>query len=386
MQFAALATLAFIASFAAATPYVGICKLDDNYPNGSVCSISQPTLFCPCDADAVVKPTSRPHLKMLSRTEFDKLFVSQGPLIIDGALATELELRGYDLNHPLWSGKILRDNPKSIEEVHLDYYLAGADVAITASYQAATRGLKDHFNIDDDGAKGLIKRSVQVAQDARGEAHRRGVDSTRTLLIAGSVGPYGAYLHDGSEYRGDYERTQDEFKDFHRPRIQALVEAGVDLLALETIPTLGEIKALLSLLREEFSDVTAWLSFTTRDIGRLADGSSWKDVFDIVNAHRAQVVAVGVNCVPMVSVTETLQQMGLHTKIPLLCYPNSGETFDSATNSWHGERPDDLLSKSSEQHFTTKPWTSAGAKLIGGCCRTGPAFIKAIASDLRTPR
>ncbi|KAF2171459.1 hypothetical protein M409DRAFT_18576 [Zasmidium cellare ATCC 36951] len=320
---------------------------------------------------------------MLSKTDFDNLLTSQGPLVIDGALATELEVRGHDLNHPLWSGKILQDEPKSIENVHLDYYLAGADVAITASYQTATQGLTDHFRISEDEAKALIRRSVEVAQNARREAYDRGVSTASTLLVAGSVGPYGAYLHDGSEYRGDYVRTQEEFKDFHRPRIQALVEAEVDLLALETIPSLDEIKALLSLLQEEFPDAIAWLSFTTRDAGHLADGTSWKEAFVVVDDHRAQVVAIGVNCVPLAGVTETLQGMGAQTDIPLLCYPNSGEKFDSATNSWHGERPDDVLGKSSEQHFDTKPWTSAGAQLIGGCCRTGPGFVTAISSDLR---
>lgn len=321
---------------------------------------------------------------MLSKIDFDHLVAFQSPLIIDGALATELEVRGHDLNHPLWSGKILRDDPNSIEGVHLDYYLAGADIAITASYQAATQGLQDHFDINVDEAKDLIKRSVQVAESAREKAYRQGINSTeRTLLVAGSVGPFGAYLHDGSEYRGDYIRTQQEFKDFHRPRIQALLDTGVDLLALETIPSLSEIKSLLSLLNEEFPSTIAWLGCTTRDVSHLADGTPWRDVFEIVNKHRAQIVAVGVNCVPLAGVAGTLENMQAHTDLPLLCYPNSGETFDSATNSWHGERPDDILEKTSEQCFDTKSWTSNGARLIGGCCRTGPAFIKSLSASLR---
>lgn len=324
------------------------------------------------------------NITMLSKTSFNDILSSQGTLIIDGALATELEVRGHDLDHPLWSGKILRDDPRSIEEVHLDYYLAGADVAITASYQAATQGLREGFGIGEDEANDLIKRSVQVAQKARETAYVRGVDIKRELLVAGSVGPYGAYLHDGSEYRGDYVRTQQEFKDFHRPRIQALVEAGVDLLALETIPSLSEIRALLDLLKEEFPKAVAWLGGTTSDAEHLADKTPWEEVFRIVNEHQEQIIAVGINCVPMAGVTETLKNMSAHTKLPLLCYPNSGETYDSATNSWHGGRPDDTLNGGSDQHFDTSAWTANGANLIGGCCRTGPAFIKAMYDYLRS--
>lgn len=311
---------------------------------------------------------------MLSKATFNSLL----PLIIDGALATELEIRGHDLNHPLWSGKILRSDPDAIKDVHLDYFHAGANVAITASYQTSVQGLVDSFGIGKTEARELIKRSVQVAQDAREE-----VKDGKMMLVAGSVGPYGAYLHDGNEYRGDYVRTQEELKEFHRPRMQALVEAGVDLLAIETIPNFEETRALLDLLREEVPQAIAWLSFTTKDPGHIADGTPWSEVLQLINQHSDQIVAVGVNCVPMAGVTETLRNMEAQTDIPLLCYPNSGEVFDSATNSWHGERPDDVLEGKSEHRFDTGAWTSHGAKLIGGCCRTGPAFVKAVCADLR---
>lgn len=328
---------------------------------------------------------------MLSGDQFRTLLDAEGTLVIDGALATELEERGHDLKHDLWSAKVLRDSPESIEEVHYDYYRAGANVAITASYQAATSGLTKHFGLSEDAGQDLIKRSVQVAIDARAAAYKNGVDQTRALLVAGSVGPYGAFLADGSEYRGDYVRTLDELKDFHRPRIQALVDAGVDLLALETIPNRTEIEALLDLLKTEFPRAIAWLSCTMKDTDHLSDGTAWDDVLTLVDSRFEQIVAFGVNCVPMDSTAEALKKIHSLTGLLLICYPNSGEVWEATTNTWHGQRPDAIITAPSdcENHAQAKlsaefdSWTAAGAKLIGGCCRTGPAFVRAIHQHLK---
>lgn len=256
---------------------------------------------------------------MLTKAEFDTLLEIRNILVIDGALATELEIRGHDLNHALWSAKVLRDDPNSIKDVHLDYFLAGADIAITSSYQASTRGLTDHFGVSEEDGKELIRRSVEAAQRARHEAYQNGVDVNRKLLIAGSVGPYGAYLADGSEYRGDYIRAAQEFKDFHRPRIQALIDGGVDLLALETMPSILEIRALLDLLLEEFPTAIGWLSCTVMDAERLCDGTLWGDVIDALRGCGDQIVGVGINCVPMGIATDTLRRLRLLTELPLVC-------------------------------------------------------------------
>lgn len=276
---------------------------------------------------------------MLSKSEFQAILAAEVTLIIDGALATELEQRGHDLNHPLWSAKVLQDDPASIQDVHHDYYVAGATIAITASYQASVPGLIKHFDLSVTEAKKLIERSVDVARAARdayttsGDAH----PAKRTsgpLLVAGSVGPYGAFLADGSEYRGDYTRNIDEFKNFHRARIAALVESGVDLLALETMPNLTEIRALLGLLQAEFPQAIAWIGCTMKDAAHLSDGSPWSDVLGIVNQHEDRIVSFGVNCVAMSSTADALQQIRSHTKLPLLCYPNSGEVWEAATHTW----------------------------------------------------
>ncbi|KAK3672331.1 AdoMet-homocysteine methyltransferase [Recurvomyces mirabilis] len=339
---------------------------------------------------------------MLTKADFRAIMRRQKTLVIDGALATELETRGHDLKHPLWSGKVLRDDPDSIQQVHLDYYLAGADVAITASYQASTDGLKKHLQVDHDEATELIKRSVRLAQRARCQAYQQGRDEEGSkLLIAGSVGPYGAYLSDGSEYRGDYKLTADEYRTFHQPRVKALVDAGVDMLAIETIPSMSETEGILAMLKDDVPDTIAWLSITLRDSEHMSDGTPLTQLVE-KTAQSEQIVAIGVNCVPMRMVTASLQ----HTKsiledmpspasnrdasaiatsgyqLPLVCYPNSGETWNAETKLWEGSK------SGSKDELTTRVayWQDAGARLIGGCCRTGPEFVKGVAKALKQQR
>ncbi|KAK5168342.1 AdoMet-homocysteine methyltransferase [Saxophila tyrrhenica] len=306
--------------------------------------------------------------------DFRTLLAAMGTLIIDGALATELEARGHNLDHPLWSGIVLRDRPKAIQEVHLNYYVAGADIAITASYQASPRGLKEHFNMNDDEAANLIKDSVKLAQQARYEAYGQGIE--RRLLVAGSVGPLGAYLADGSEYRGDYERTGEEFKAFHRPRIAALVDAGADLLAVETMPKFEEIQAILELLSDEFPTAIGWVSCTLKDAKHLSDGTRLEDLLKHLERHANQVVAAGVNCIPSDLAQGALEHMRPLTNLPLVCYPNSGETWDAENHKWLGRESNADIVKQALK------WEDAKAKLIGGCCRTGPRYLEVISSAL----
>jgi len=309
---------------------------------------------------------------MLSTSELASLLANGTSLIIDGALATELETRGHDLSHALWSGKTLIEDPDCIRQVHLDYFLAGADIAITASYQASIVGLQQHLSLSETEAKDLVKLSVTLAQDARQQAYASGVPSTRKLLVAGSVGPYGAYLADGSEYRGDYVRTTQEFQAFHRPRIAALVDAGIDLLGLETIPSFSEVRALLELLRAEFPSATAWLGCTLKDASHISDGTPLRDVLALVEQYGEQTISFGINCVPPQTALESLQHMSALTSLPLLCYPNSGETYVPKEHVWTGDKSGKAIRESALQ------FRAAGASLIGGCCRTTPEDIKNI--------
>jgi homocysteine S-methyltransferase len=310
---------------------------------------------------------------MLSTKDLSSLLANGKSLIIDGALATELETRGHDLSHALWSGKTLLEDPDCIRQVHLDYFLAGADIAITASYQASIIGLQQHLSLSETEAKDLVKLSATLAQEARQQAYDSGVPSTRKLLVAGSVGPYGAYLADGSEYRGDYTCSPEEFNDFHRPRIAALLDAGVDLLGIETIPSFNEVRALLDLLRSEFPSATAWLGCTLKDASHLSDGTPLSEVLSLVSQYSEQVLSFGINCVPPQTALESLQHMRSLTDLPLLCYPNSGETYVPKEHVWTGDKSGQAIRESAVQ------FRSAGASLIGGCCRTTPEDIKNIA-------
>lgn len=306
----------------------------------------------------------------MSRNPIAAALTHTDTLILDGALATELEARGCNLADTLWSAKVLMENPGLIYQVHYDYFAAGANVAITASYQATPLGFAAR-GLDSGQASALIRQSVTLAQRARDD-YRAATGSEAPLLVAGSVGPYGAYLANGAEYRGDYALPAAEMKDFHRPRVAALLEAGVDLLACETLPSFGEIQALISLLAE-FPHSSAWFSFTLRDAQHLSDGTPLSKVAEVINGA-PQVVAVGLNCVALESVTPALQTLQALTDKPLLVYPNSGEQYDAVSKSWHSAPSGCTL------HDKFPEWQQAGARLIGGCCRTTPQDIAAIAA------
>lgn len=293
-------------------------------------------------------------------------------LILDGALATELESKGCNLNCKLWSAQALADTPHLIYQTHLEYFQAGADIAITSTYQASLSGLIDAGYSDAD-AFALMKKSVDLAQRARDEVVHQ--DPSRTCFIAGSVGPYGAYLSDGSEYRGDYSLSSDDMMTFHRSRIQALVDAGVDVLACETIPSFAEIKALTTLL-DEFG-TPAWISVTLKDGQHLSDGTPLDQVAASLDQSSA-VVAIGVNCVSPTMVDDALCVFSRKSRKPLVVYPNSGEGFDATTKTWTGS-PLDMSTLAHAVHR----WHAIGARLFGGCCRTTPSVIKKIALALK---
>lgn len=308
---------------------------------------------------------------MSQNNPLSQILEKQPFVVLDGAMATELEARGCNLADSLWSAKVLMENPALIREVHLDYFRAGAQVAITASYQATPAGFAAR-GLDEAQSLVLIGKSVELARKAR-EAYLAENPIAGTLLVAGSVGPYGAYLADGSEYRGDYVRSQDEFIAFHRPRVNALLNAGADLLACETLPSFAEIKALATLLTD-YPRARAWFSFTLRDSEHLSDGTPLREVVALL-ANYPQVVALGINCIALENTTAALKSLQHLTALPLVVYPNSGEHYDAVTKTWHhhGEACETLAGYLPQ-------WLDAGAKLIGGCCRTTPKDIAALTS------
>lgn len=298
-------------------------------------------------------------------------------IIIDGALASELQRRGCDLNDSLWSAKVLIEQPDLIRQVHYDYFKAGADCATTASYQASPLGFAKKGISLDESIK-LIKKSVELAQQAK-EQYLTQIGKNKPLFIAGSVGPYGAYLADGSEYTGNYQLSEEEFIEFHQIRIQALIDAKADILACETLPNFAEIKALVKVLKQ-YPTMTAWFSFTLKDANHLSDGSPLKEVIDYLN-NVDQVVSVGINCIALEEVTAALTVLQNLTRKPLIVYPNSGEQYDPTTKQWH---------KNHQHNCTFKnqlpTWLKLGAKLIGGCCQTTPKDIAEIADYLKNTK
>ena len=299
-------------------------------------------------------------------------------LVIDGALATELQSRGYDLNDELWSAKILIEQPGAIRQLHYDYFKSGADCAITASYQATLEGFSKR-GLTEREAKALLQRSVTLAREARDEfwEHESNRVGRAKPFVAASVGPYGAFLADGSEYRGEYDLTEKELMDFHRPRMKALIEAGADLLACETIPCLIEAQALVKLL-SELGSIQAWISFSCRDEEHISEGQRLEDCVRLLESS-PYVAAVGVNCTSPKYIPSLIHEAKKGTTKPVLVYPNSGEKYDASRHDWDG-RP--IYGSFSEE---TKEWFKAGARLIGGCCRTTPKDIAEIASWARIP-
>ena len=299
-------------------------------------------------------------------------------LVIDGALATELERRGCDLKDDLWSAKILLEHPEKIKQVHYDYFKAGADCAITASYQATIQGFTNK-GLTEQEALSLIRKSVSLAVEARDEfwADESNHVGRARPFVAASVGPYGAFLADGSEYRGNYSLTESELMDFHRPRMKALIEAGPDLLACETIPCLIEAQALVKLL-DEFQSISAWISFSCRDEIHVNEGQRLEECVRLIESNPF-VTAVGVNCTSPKYIPSLLVEASRATNKPIVVYPNSGESYDASRNDWAGLP---LYESFSEE---AKEWRRAGARLIGGCCRTTPDDIQGIASWARLP-
>jgi homocysteine S-methyltransferase len=290
-----------------------------------------------------------------------------GVRILDGGLATELEAQGFDLSDRLWSARVLVEAPSAIEAVHRAYFEAGATVATTASYQATVPGFVAAGQ-DAPAALAAIRTSVALAIAARDayQARAAGPAAGRDLLVAGSIGPYGAMLADGSEYRGDYDPGEAALREVHAPRMDALLHAGADLLALETIPTVREAEVLVRLVEER--GATAWLSFQCRDSASTAAGEPIEDAVRVARAPG--FVAVGVNCTAPRHVPSLLARAATATRLPLIAYPNGGDTWDGADRRWVGADGSGVFDPTA-----VAGWTDRGATWLGGCCGTGPADI-----------
>ncbi|GEL17307.1 homocysteine S-methyltransferase [Pseudonocardia asaccharolytica] len=282
--------------------------------------------------------------------------------VLDGGLATELEARGHDLSDALWSARLLADDPDAIVAAHLAFFRAGAAIATTATYQASFPGFAAR-GLGRADAQQLLRLGVELAGAARAELAADG----RRRWVAASVGPYGAALADGSEYRGRYGLTVAELTVWHRPRLEVLVDAGPDVLALETIPDADEARALVAAIAG--SPVPAWLSYSI-DAERTRAGQPLAEAFALL-ADVPEIVAVGVNCCTPADVAPAIATARAVTGKPVVVYPNSGEGWDARRGRWTGS-----ARYSVEQ---AGRWVAGGATIVGGCCRVGPADIAGLA-------
>jgi homocysteine S-methyltransferase len=305
------------------------------------------------------------------------LIARDGVALLDGGLATQLEAQGNDLSDRLWSARLLVGDPDEIVRAHLAFFRAGARVATTASYQATFEGFAAR-GIEHDAAAGLLRRSVELALDARTlYRDERAPDDPGPLLVAASVGPYGAMLADGSEYRGRYGLSVAALRDFHRDRFGVLASTRADLLACETIPELEEAAALVDLL-DETEAAVGWISFSCADGGHLRSGTPLEEAVALAD-RSPKVVAVGVNCTAPEYVEELVGRAATVTAKPIVVYPNSGEGWDPVARAWTGAP---RVPGVRVDPPTARRWVAAGACLIGGCCRVTPDQI-ALLGDMR---
>jgi len=292
--------------------------------------------------------------------------------VLDGGMASELEFQGADISGPLWSAHVLEEAPEKVVAVHRAYLEAGADVLLTASYQVSRKGYVE-FGLAGDRADAALLRSVELACTARAEfaSHNKG----REVLIAASLGPYGAALHNGAEYHGNYDCTFADLVQFHQERIAVLIESNADLLAFETLPSLEEAQAIGEALKP-WPNLAAWFTFTCPDTRaaslQVAHGELLRDCAKLA-ASFPQTIAVGVNCTRPKWLPMLIAELRAASDKPILVYPNSGEGWDAETRCWTGHSDATEFGQHAQQSY------SAGAQIVGGCCRTRPAHIHQVA-------
>lgn len=294
----------------------------------------------------------------------EEIIERKGFAVLDGAMSTALESKGLNMNDPLWTAKALAEKPEVVKVVHADYISAGADLNISASYQATLPGYEKRGYTRAE-ALGFIARSMRLIDEARSEWWRNGgKDSGRAYpLAAGAVGPYGAYLADGNEYRGEYGMEERDFIAFHEARIKTLAEAGADLIAIETQPRLDEALVCAQICEEIGIDY--WISFTFLNSHRISGGWEIEELCrEAEKRGLSHLAAIGANCIAPEIAEEIVRSYKKHTALPVIVYPNSGKRYDPLTKTWSGNAK---LKPFSEMALT---WYGAGARIIGGCCTT----------------
>ena len=309
----------------------------------------------------------------MNKTAFSTALERDKPLIIDGGLSTQLEAQGCDLSNTLWSASLLLDQPGAIVAATRAFLDAGAECIATASYQASREGFAQR-GLSAEEADGLMRLSVELASQARDEYLEANPDTEFTPLIAGSIGPYGAMRHDGSEYWGHYGVSPEVLREFHAARLPLFDASDADVLACETIPSILEAQVLADLLAE--CETPSWVSFSCADAQHISDGTSVEEAAALFRDHPT-TLGVGLNCTPPQYAEGLVRRF--RDAVPdktIIAYPNSGETWVADTGEWTG------TASPLDYAQAARTWVAAGAGAVGGCCRTGPAHIAAIVRAL----
>ena len=304
------------------------------------------------------------------KASLDTVLKENGIMVIDGSMSTALEQMGADLNDKLWTAKVLAEQPELVKEVHKDYFRAGADCGITCSYQATLPGFLARGYSREESEE-LIRRSVRLFLEARDEwwaeeGERAG--RSYPLCLAG-MGPYGAYLADGSEYRGKYGVSRETLYEFHRRRTELLLEAGADLLLFETQPSLEEV--LIEAEIAESLGADYWISFSCRDGSRICEGTPIRECAAALSPEKyPHLKIIGINCTEPQWIVSLIRELKACTTFPVGVYPNSGKVYDPVTKTWSGD--------GGAQDFGTyvRKYLSAGADAVGGCCTTTAVHIR----------
>ena len=290
-------------------------------------------------------------------------------MIIDGSMSTALEALGADLNNSLWTASVLRNQPQLVRQVHYDYFKAGADCGITCSYQATIPGLVE-AGCSEEEAEELIIRSVTLLKEARDQWwNEEGRKSGRPYpLCLASVGPYGAYLADGSEYTGNYSMDHDRLWNFHYRRMELLQQAGADILLIETQPALTE--ALVASEIAESLNADYWVSFTCLNGTHTCANDSVRECAQILSEDHPHLKMIGVNCTKPEYIVSLIGELKKGTDVPIGVYPNSGEIYDPVSKIWTSAETGMDFGSYAFSYMT------AGADAAGGCCTTTCAHIR----------
>ncbi|XP_017069704.2 LOW QUALITY PROTEIN: homocysteine S-methyltransferase 2 [Drosophila eugracilis] len=284
---------------------------------------------------------------------------------------------------PLWGSRFDATNPEAVIKTHLDFLRNGADIILTNTYQSSVEGFVKYLGVTKERGVELIQKSVHLAKEAKNQYLKEtGSELESTLpLILGSIGPYGAYLHDGSEYSGSYadKISKEQLKEWHRTRIEICLAAGVDGLALETLPCQMEAEAVAEFVLDNCPEAHFWVSFQCKDEKHLASGESFAEaalsIWRLVQSRKAEnrLIGIGLNCVNPLDVTPLLTSLTKAAgsdRIPLVVYSNRGEIYDAKLGDWTG---------TGEEVVKFVPeWLQLGARVVGGCCRVYPTDVLAI--------